>query len=92
MRVSDFLGRGRDHAVGLRELVVLTGLREREVRRLIQQERRRGTVIISDNESGYYLPADVGEIKRFARSMRHRSSEILRVADLADQEAEKYEG
>lgn len=80
IQVSDFLLHGQENAVPRRHLRQIIGLSDRELRRRIQDERLAGVPILSDNQSGYYLPADDGERARFIRSMRSRAREIEAVA------------
>nr|DAM38765.1 MAG TPA: Late embryogenesis abundant protein [Caudoviricetes sp.] len=51
---------------------------------MISAERRAGAAILSDNVTGYYLPANKEEKARFVRSMRHRAQEILSAADAVE--------
>ena len=51
---------------------------------MIAAERRTGVAILSDNLTGYYLPANEEEKARFVRSMRHRAKEILLAADAVE--------
>lgn len=51
---------------------------------MIAAERRAGAAILSDNQTGYYLPANEEEKARFVRSMRHRAKEILCAADAVE--------
>lgn len=81
MRIADYLNQGQANAVPLRHLESMTGLDGRTVRRLISEERRAGTPILSDNATGYFLPGNDSERERFIRSMRHRAGEIMRAAD-----------
>lgn len=67
---------GAENAIPRRDLINLTGFPDRELRRLIELERRDGAPILSDNQRGYFLPADVEEVRRFVRSMRHRAAQI----------------
>ncbi len=80
LKIADLLNCGQENAVLLRQLTNLTGLDGRTVRQMIQAERLAGTQIISDNTSGYYMPANDEERLRFVRSMRHRAAEIERTA------------
>ena len=80
IQISDFLLHGQENAVPRRHLRQLTHLSDRELRRRIQEERLSGVPILSDNASGYYLPADDLERARFIRSMRGRAREIEAVA------------
>lgn len=83
-QISMFLLPGRSNAVPLAQLCSLTGLDGRTVRQMIASERLRGVPVLSDNSSGYFLPADESERAQFVRSMRHRAGEILRVADAVE--------
>lgn len=87
MRVSDFLGRGQENAQSLRNLVNLIGGKPRSIRRQIELERRNGTPILSDNKNGYWLAANEAEARRFVKSMRGRSHEILRTAAAVERAA-----
>ncbi len=64
----------------LSDLHRLTGIDKRVIRAEIQQERLSGTPILSDNLSGYFLPANEDERERCIKSLRHRASEIFRTA------------
>ena len=79
-KVSGFLSHGRENAVPLRHLEKMANMPGRVVRRMIEAERRSGTVIASDNQHGYWLTDDPAEAERFSRSMEHRAREILRTA------------
>lgn len=83
-KIADLLCRGQANAVPLRDLEGITGLDGRTVRAMISAERRAGAAILSDNATGYYLPANEEEKARFVRSMRHRAKEILCAADAVE--------
>ena len=82
--VSDLLHEGAENGTTIMELVQLTGEDERSIRRRIQRERKAGKLILSDNQSGYFLPATEDEVKRFIRSMSRRAREISAVAVVAE--------
>ena len=84
MKIADLLRYGQANAVPLRDLAEITGLDGRVVRAMISAERRAGAAILSDNQTGYYLPANEEEKARFVRSMRHRAKEILCAADAVE--------
>ena len=79
-QIADLLMHGADHALPLRQLKEMTGLPGRDLRRQIQRERRAGVPILSDNVSGYFLPASDLERQRFVQSMRGRAREIEAIA------------
>lgn len=78
--ISTLLMPGTDNGLTLRDLEALTGQDGRTIRRQIEAERRRGVPILSDNKSGYFLPARDSEKTRFVYSMRGRACEILKTA------------
>lgn len=82
--ISGFLHEGWENALPLRDLCQLTGMDGRQVRLVIQQERVKGVPILSDNQTGYYLPADEREVVEFVRSMRHRAGEIEKAAGIIE--------
>ena len=84
MAIADYLNRGQGNAVPLRQLVAITGLDNRSVRKQIAEERKSGTPILSDNASGYYLPGNDMERAQFVRSMRSRAREILKAASAVE--------
>ena len=79
--ISRLLSHGRENAVPLRHLTAMTKLDGRTVRAMIAEERLAGMPILSDNSTGYFLPASEDEKARFIRSMKHRAGEIMRVAE-----------
>lgn len=82
--ISDLLHEGAENGTTLTELVQLTGEDERSIRRRIQMERKSGKLILSDNQSGYFLPASEYEVRRFIRSMSSRAHEIMTVTCVAE--------
>ena len=88
MKIADLLGHGQSAAVPLRHLKELAGLPGREVRRMIEAERRAGALIISDNRHGYFLADTQEEVNQFVKSMLRRSGEIAKTARMVGQSAE----
>ncbi len=74
--ISQLLLRGVENAVSRRDLMALTGYSDRSLRLLIETERRQGIPILSDNQHGYFLPENQGEIDCCVRSLRSRAAEI----------------
>ena len=84
LHISELLQPGAENGTTLRELVALTGMNESVVRLKIQQERRAGKLILSNNKDGYFLPERPEDVQRFARSMSRRAAEIAGVARAAE--------
>lgn len=85
--IESLLLYGAENGQTISDLERLTGQRSREIRKQIEQERRAGALIISDNAHGYYLTNDPAEAQRFTQSMLHRSREIARTARAVEKAA-----
>lgn len=85
LRIADLLHPGAENAVSRRDLIALTGLRDRELRLMIEAERRRGCPILSDNVRGYWLSDSCEEIRKFSRSMKRRAAQIRLTAMCVEQ-------
>ena len=79
MKITDFIGTGRENAVTRSQLVTILNLPDRRIRRLIQEARERGEIIINAQDgAGYYISDDVGEMKRQLALNRSRAMSVLR--------------
>lgn len=74
--LTAFIGLGRENAIHLRELIRLTGMADRELRKFIEYARRSGICIASGNE-GYFFPATLEEVRRFRMREEHRAKSIF---------------
>ena len=92
VRIADLLHKGRENGLTITDLVQLTGLDERIIRRRIHKERTDGFLIVSDNIHGYFLAENVDDVKRFVRSMSRRAREIIDVCWAAEDGLAKMEG
>ena len=84
-RIADLLHPGAENAISRRDLMVITGLSDRELRLMIETERRQGVPILSDNIHGYFLPGNSAERDRCVRSLRRRAGEIEATAVASEQ-------
>lgn len=78
--IESLLSYGAENGLTLSDLHRLTGINKRVIRAEIQQERLSGVPILSDNLSGYFLPANEDEREQCVRSLRHRANEISKTA------------
>ena len=77
--ITNFIGTGKENAVTRWELMNNLQLPDRTIRRLIQEARERGEIIINAQDgSGYYMSNDIGELKRQYASNRSRAMSVLR--------------
>ena len=78
LQIENYLLRGRENALSLRELRRITGLHPRKITESVQRARRRGVPVLSSSHpGGYFIAATTEEKTRFERSMRHRARETL---------------
>ena len=75
-RILSAIGEGQKNAVHLSELIRISGMTDRELRKTIEYLRRQGVVIISGN-SGYYFPADEAELSEYVRKEEHRARSVF---------------
>ncbi len=85
LRVADFLSVGEAGAVPMRHLKTVLQMDSRTIRLKIEQERRDGAAILSNNVTGYYLASNKSEKDRFVRSMMHRAAQIVTTAKAVEQ-------
>ena len=79
MKITDYIPVGKANAVTRAELVALTGISDRRVRRLIAEARVRGVPIINNQDGrGYYISEDLQELRRQYGVNRRRALSILR--------------
>lgn len=79
MDIMTFIAKGKENAISRQELCLLLGLPDRAVRKLIQDARDRGELILNEQDgAGYYTSDDEGELKRQYRTNRNRALSILR--------------
>ena len=79
MNIVDFIGVGKENAVTRGELVALLNLPDRKVRRLIQEAREQGEIIINAQDgTGYYRSEDLDELERQYKANQHRAMSVLR--------------
>ena len=89
--ISDLLHKGRNNGLTLQDLVKLTGMDERTIRRKIHVERKSGILIMADCVHGYFLPEYTYDVRRFIHSMSNRSKEIAAVSRAAEDALAKME-
>jgi hypothetical protein len=78
MNVTDFIGIGKENAVTRGELVAVLNLPDRQIRRLIQEARCQGVMILNAQDgAGYYISNDAGELEKQYRANRNRAMSIL---------------
>lgn len=79
MDIMTFIPKGKENAIPRQELAYILRLPDRTVRKMIQDARDRGELILNDQSgAGYYTSDDEGELKRQYRTNRNRALSILR--------------
>lgn len=78
MQITDFIGRGKENAVTRAELVAKLNLPDRTIRNLIEDERRKGTLIINAGDgAGYYISDNLADLERQYRMNHNRAMSVL---------------
>ncbi len=86
--ITDFIPHGRDNAISMKQLAILTGWTLRETRAAIYQARCAGALICSSCDpyaSGYYLPETMAEVQSYKRMQENRIRSAARAVRSARQ-------
>ena len=76
--IAELLKPGKENRVSFEYLMIATGSdSERALRREIAEERKRGAIILSCPEGGYYLPKHRSEVERYVHTMSKEARAIL---------------
>lgn len=68
MSVLELIPKGRENAITMTQLRIMTGLSDRAVRKEIQDINESGTVMICrEYKKGYYIPATEREAESYIR-------------------------
>lgn len=79
MKVEDYIPYGKSNAIQRSTLVMMLGSTDRRARKMIEEARNRGQIILNDQDgSGYYISDDLDEIERSYRIERKRALMILK--------------
>lgn len=84
--IYDLLPVGAENAISRRQLMQITGLKDRQLRHKIEKERKAGLLILSSTAEvggGYFRAASVAELRRWVAMMQAYGSSVnavLRVA------------
>lgn len=86
---------GRENKISTDQLLKICEFPDvRTLRAAIHELRVHGNVILSTTEDGggYYLPANIEEVRMYCRSMSSRASETAKAAESARDWLNKYSG
>ena len=74
MKIEDFISTGRKNAVSQSDIAKMCNIPERAVRKEVETARiSRGALIVGD-ESGYYFPSDIADIRAYVARTKARIS------------------
>lgn len=76
--IHEYLSFGQENARTGKEICNLLGITSRELRRIVEIERRQGKPICASTTApaGYFLAANRQELERYCRSLFRRAGEI----------------
>lgn len=89
--VYDLLPTGAEYAISRRQLIQITGLADRKLRRKIAEERKAGLLILSSaalSGGGYYRPSNTQELHRWVAMMTAHVNATLAVIRAAQEAIE----
>lgn len=76
--IAELLKQGKENRTTFEELMQATGCEsERKLRRMIAEERKKGEIILSCHEGGYYLPGNKKEVERYVETMSKEARTLL---------------
>ena len=74
--LTDYLSVGEENAITCKQLSKYLGLSERDITIQINALRKKGELICSNTQSGFWLPADDRDIEQFVRGMQSRIKDM----------------
>ena len=94
--IESFLLHGASNAIPTNELLKLTGLDLRQLRKQVELERRNGTLILTQPQGGYFLPgegeAGKDEIRTFYLIQRSKALSLLKTIKAAREALGEIDG
>ena len=76
--IAELLKPGKENKVSFEALMNATGAKsERELRKRIAEERKKGAIILSCAEGGYYLPNNRNEVEAYVNTMSKEARSIF---------------
>lgn len=77
--ITKFIGTGKENAVTREQLAMALNLSDRAVRKLIQDARDRGEIIINEQDGeGYYISGREEDLHKQYRANQNRAMSILK--------------
>lgn len=79
MNIERFIPEGKENAISREVLARRLGLTDRQTRKLIEEARDRGVLIVNEGDGeGYFIACDIGQIERQYRKDRSRALSVLK--------------
>lgn len=95
MRITDYLGYGRENARSARSLADELGIRRRKVTLAIEAARLRGWPICASSNGengGFYLASCSAELAEYEAQRRYRAKAVARVTDALQVTLDNWNG
>jgi biotin operon repressor len=84
---------GQDYAITAGEIATIIGVSDHEIRQVVKDLRKEGTLILSTRWKGYFMPENHDEWEAFRNEyLRPRAMEILQMARAMAQTAQERWG
>lgn len=78
INIVELIPVGHENAITRQELCRITGLRDRDVRNLIEDARAEHCICNNCDGAGYYIPTELSEINDFIAQETSRAKSIFR--------------
>lgn len=90
--IINYIPHGRENAVTRSQLVDMTGMHDRNVRKAISKARKEYVILSLENGSGYYQPTaeDYPELEKFVKREESRAKSIFASLKMARALLEDY--
>lgn len=93
MNIMDFIPFGKENAIGRFELMDKLNLPDRKVRQHIEEARKRGEIIINDQDGrGYYTSDRLEDLQKQLNANHRRAMSILVQQKHLKRKIEELEG
>lgn len=88
------IGTGEENKTSTAEIILKTGLKERQIRKAVHDLRIAGVLICSSTAppGGYFLPTSPEEVRPFVKSMSRRGKSVFAAASSAREKAGVFDG
>lgn len=91
-RLLSLIPHGKDNAISREQLVTLTNVSDRKVRKIVEELRAEGNIICSSTQTkGYWKPTKRSEVEEFIIQMNNYGKQCFNAAKSAREYMKNHE-